>query len=229
LEWFSSYLQPVKRLFVRRSKKNDHNMMYNKQQQQRRQQSSITGAKTTGIVQDKKDQEARYNVSSAQDEKRIKDVNVRYKDNKRLACCSVPYRINNATKQCEFLLVKNGSHWTFPGGGWEHNESQEECVLRESWEESGIKPQVKNNQNDIIRLNSEPIPISTQRNPSLSKLLWIYAFHVDLDSNNFPENRAKRWVTWDEVPKQLAPKEKESRVWELASKYFKTYKLGSTK
>lgn len=36
------------------------------------------------------------------------------------------------------LVVKeNGSEWTLPGGGWDHGESERDCLMRELLEEVG--------------------------------------------------------------------------------------------
>lgn len=52
----------------------------------------------------------------------------------RVACKAV---IRN--ERGELLLVKeNGSEWDLPGGGWDHGESERDCLARELYEEVGL-------------------------------------------------------------------------------------------
>ena len=86
-----------------------------------------------------------YPYSSARDNPpnqiyRKQDPQTRYDDDgTRYQCVAVPYRIINKSKVEIYMITsRTRGDYIFPGGGWEKNESQQECVRREAFEEAGV-------------------------------------------------------------------------------------------
>ena len=59
----------------------------------------------------------------------------------RLVVGALPYISPNESCPLPQILLVNGAkhpnEWLIPKGGWENDETEEQCALREAWEESG--------------------------------------------------------------------------------------------
>ncbi|MFZ5352167.1 MAG: bis(5'-nucleosyl)-tetraphosphatase [Bacillota bacterium] len=55
------------------------------------------------------------------------------------SCGAVVFKKNANSNEYLIIKHKNGSHWGFPKGHVEENETEQETALREIWEEAGIK------------------------------------------------------------------------------------------
>jgi len=87
--------------------------------------------------------------------------------------------------------------WSFPGGHLEFNETWEECAIRETYEETGIK--IKNLKfatatNDIFPIEGKHYITIFMRCDYLSGLL----------ENKEPEKcESWEWFNWDNLPEPL--------------------------
>lgn len=105
-------------------------------------------------------------------------------------------------KDGKFLLGKRmGSHgegcWCFPGGHLEGNEAVEDCAIRETEEETGVK--IKN-----IRKATYTNDIFTKEGKHYVTL-FVVADHDSGDAKVMEPEKCERWdwFEWDDLPYPL--------------------------
>ncbi|HXG36243.1 MAG TPA: NUDIX domain-containing protein [Dehalococcoidia bacterium] len=94
------------------------------------------------------------------------------------------------------LLVRRGiepriGYWTFPGGFMEVDETVEECALRETQEEIGVRARI----DGLVGLYSRPVP----HGPGILSVVLRGAV-IDGDACLSREVQEVRWFAPDEIP-----------------------------
>lgn len=105
----------------------------------------------------------------------------------RLVVGAVPYKPSTSGLP-QILLVNSRKYpdeWLFPKGGWEDDETDEECALREAWEESGCVGELRD------RLIYEEVISGGKEN----QLHSYYLLEVSTLENQWPEkkDRGRQW------------------------------------
>lgn len=147
---------------------------------------------------------------------RKQDPQTRYDDDgTRYQCVAIPYRIVNKCKVEIYMITsRTRGDYIFPGGGWEKNESRQECVQREAFEEAGIRGIVGK------ELVSDQKYISDKGNKSR---LWGYLLEVTDVLDEWPEpERRRKWMTINEADIALVERRKPKfgALWKHAIEYF---------
>jgi len=124
----------------------------------------------------------------------------------RLCCISVPYCIVETEKEgkrTKILIVTNRSKkaWKFPGGGWEIDETREQCTMRELLEESGSTGIIK-------KLSHENYHFSEKHQKINAKYYW-HVVEVTNIYEQWAESdlRDRKFVSLDEVETHLGTAE----------------------
>eukprot|EP01084_Bolivina_argentea_P206415 352446_1 len=143
------------------------------------------------------------------------DPETRYDDDgTRYQCIAIPYRIINNKVEIFMITSRGKGDYIFPGGGWELNETKQQCTQRELYEEAGVRG------NAIKELISDVLYTSDKGNKSR---LWGYLFHVNKVLDTWPEpQRRRKWMSIDEVDIALSEKRrvKFGKLWNKAVEYF---------
>jgi len=143
--------------------------------------------------------------------------NSRYEENTgyRLCCMTVPYCIDQkakAGKQTKILLVtrRNKKGWKFPGGGWEIDETREQCAMRELLEESGCTGRVTKFSHDALHF-------SESKNKIAARYYW-HTVEITSIYEKWAEGsvRFRKVVTLDEVESHLGTEELREQ-WKILS------------
>ena len=101
----------------------------------------------------------------------------------------------------EVLLIassnlEKGGEYVIPKGGWDNDESAEECVLREVWEESGVL-------GVVVGL----LDVSTHTNgkKGAATTLHVYVVRSEEEKDAYPEAslRQRRWVPLSEAAQHV--------------------------
>ena len=66
------------------------------------------------------------------------------------SCGAVVFRKNEGKDQILLIKHVNGGHWAFPKGHVENNETEEETVLREIREETGLSVKLDNRYRKVV-------------------------------------------------------------------------------
>jgi len=92
----------------------------------------------------------------------------------------------NERGEVEVLLVHRPHHgdWSFPKGKREPGETDEECALREVWEETGLR----------CALTSELPPVSYRDGQGRQKTVRYWTMTADGDAEARNEIDAVRWL-----------------------------------
>jgi 8-oxo-dGTP diphosphatase len=92
----------------------------------------------------------------------------------------------NERGEVEVLLVHRPHHgdWSFPKGKLEPGESDEECALREVWEETGLR----------CALSAELPPVSYRDGQERRKTVRYWTMTADGDAEARHEIDAVRWL-----------------------------------
>ena len=95
--------------------------------------------------------------------------------------CASAYVIDPTTKRILLIRHRKNQRWTQPGGHIEEGETPEECALRETYEETGVKIKLIGDrfprEDDFIR------PLGVQKNRSSKGDI-----HVDIIYSAIPVN-----------------------------------------
>ena len=106
----------------------------------------------------------------------------------------------------EVLVVKEGSSdWSLPGGGWDHGETERDCLARELHEEVGYRG----------TFSFRPIATQPMYMPhKLAWLLWIvYEVTIpDVDNVSFTVGHDAEEIAW-RTPASFATPAAESERW----------------
>jgi len=101
--------------------------------------------------------------------------------------CASAYIIDPNTKKILLVKHRKNGKWTQPGGHIENDETPEECALRESYEETGIKIKLIGErfprEEDFIR------PLGIQKNRNNRGDL-----HIDIIYPAIPVNEEAEYV-----------------------------------
>jgi diphosphoinositol-polyphosphate diphosphatase len=108
----------------------------------------------------------------------------------RLVVGAIPYMPSTSTEFPQILLVNSKKYpdeWLFPKGGWEDDETDEECALREAWEESGCVGSLGD------RLIKDEVIAGGKEN----QLHSYYLLEVSILEENWPEKneRGRKWFS----------------------------------
>ncbi|KAI0031208.1 NUDIX hydrolase domain-like protein [Vararia minispora EC-137] len=122
----------------------------------------------------------------------------------RVVCCAIPIA-RAAGKILVITSRKRQDHWVVPKGGWEPSDKVlENAVLREAWEEAGVR-------GTVTRF------VTTVSSPSTT-----YHFYeldvVSLDAE-WPEakERTREWVDFAEAVRRVAWKDELAQGLRLSS------------
>ncbi|CEP16265.1 hypothetical protein [Parasitella parasitica] len=82
--------------------------------------------------------------------------------------------------------------WVLPKGGWESDETKEQSAERETYEEGGVRGEVKGFIDSFLHYGY---------NDEIKAKIWFYEFEVKEILDNWPEKeiRKRRWCTFKEA------------------------------
>ena len=120
-------------------------------------------------------------------------VTERFDGTIRLVCGTVPYR--PSTKTFLMILSNNYPFFVFPKGGWDVGESEEECAVRETFEEAGVKGMIeKLGQYDFVSGKGN----STRLTGFLLNVEEVCDVYLEA------QVRIRRWFSKEEAIKQAS-------------------------
>ena len=116
--------------------------------------------------------------------------------------CASVILMDPETKKILLVRHKKFDKWVQPGGHIEEEETPEECAVRETYEETGIKVRLLGNrfprEDDFIR------PLAVQKNRNKEGYMHIDFVYLavplthEIDYSN-PENTDIKWFTRNEL------------------------------
>lgn len=119
--------------------------------------------------------------------------------------------------QFAISLRKNTNHFCdyygIPGGKVENNETFKKCIIRETYEETGVKL----NSDEVFELEDPKFYNKPFDSNDEITCQWFYAFIKELPKTNI-ENREWHWVSFNNPPQKLMPGTKE--MLEKVKKYI---------
>eukprot|EP00123_Amoebidium_parasiticum_P012167 comp21168_c0_seq1/m.28683 comp21168_c0_seq1/g.28683 ORF comp21168_c0_seq1/g.28683 comp21168_c0_seq1/m.28683 type:complete len:148 (-) comp21168_c0_seq1:399-842(-) len=100
------------------------------------------------------------------------------------------------TTSGQVLLVSsrnNSGEWTLPKGGWDSDETVEECAGREAWEEGGVRGKIIC-ELGVYDVDGGPVKKKPTR-------LSVYLLEVEEVLDEWPEQeeRLRKWVPLQEA------------------------------
>ncbi len=110
-------------------------------------------------------------------------------------------------EQDEVLLQRRSDNgrWAPPGGRMEIGESAEECVIRETIEETGLTTRIKR----LVGVYSDPANYSILRYPdgyTVHYVIMVYEVaYVSGEIRVSEESTAVEWYSVDALPDEIAP------------------------
>ncbi len=119
------------------------------------------------------------------------------------------------TKQILLVKNKNANFWYAPGGGWEpEHETIQECAVRETYEETGLRVKLERLLYvQEFHESENTIFFETFWLASLSGNKALDTTHIDLDPEG--EVEAAQWFAKDELQSlKVFPKRLKDTFWE---------------
>ncbi|KAI8144564.1 NUDIX hydrolase domain-like protein [Fennellomyces sp. T-0311] len=98
------------------------------------------------------------------------------------------------------LIISSSKHanvWVLPKGGWENDETQQECAKRETYEEAGVLGEITGFIGNYQDYTFKGKP---------KTYFWVYEMEVREVLQKWPEckYRERRWCTFDEAIEALS-------------------------
>lgn len=118
--------------------------------------------------------------------------------------CSSVFIVNPEDKKILLIKHRKNNRWTQPGGHIEDDETPEECALRETYEETGLRISLLGEhfprEDDFIR------PLGIQKNRQSNGDLHIDIIYAAIPNNditepvvNWNESYGVKWFSRDEL------------------------------
>lgn len=126
----------------------------------------------------------------------------------------IPCGVAIIRRDQKFLIAQRkkndsfGSYWEFPGGKKNHDESFEDCVVRESKEEIGVDVQVSHKLMEI-------------RRPYNERIIWLNFYICSLVSGEPKaiECQKTAWVDLEEIKSYKFPPANDKVIQRLAEEF----------
>ena len=123
---------------------------------------------------------------------------------RRLICGCVPFRTDH-DGSIEVLVIsgKGGNGWILPKGGWDDDESAEQCAVRELEEEAGVR-------GDLITDIHLPPASAFSKKKNEWQCIQFFALLVTEMLDTWPEHasRDRQWVKLGDLDHRIPLKHK---------------------